>query len=101
MYPPLRGTPADYIQRAIIVELKKILELESGDHNVDELIAIWNEAPKPGYIRTCTFARWDGECWVKHTPKISKPKTLVEIFAELEKRDEFERRNNNFERKWK
>jgi hypothetical protein len=98
MYPSLPGTPREYSQRAISEELNKILELESGDHNVDEVITIW-EPTRPGYIRCCTFAKWDGECWVKHIPtNIGKSKTLMEIFSELEKKDEFNRRNENFKK---
>lgn len=98
MYPPIPGTPADYIRRAVTRELKKILKLESGDHSINELITIWEPA-RPGYIWHCTFAKWDGECWVRHIPtNISKSKTSEEVWAEIGKRSEFGKRNDNFKK---
>jgi hypothetical protein len=68
-------------------ELQRILDLADASPEIGEVISIWDE-PRPGYIRTASFAKWDGKCWVKYVPAIAKPKTLAEILSEIEKKED-------------
>lgn len=86
-WKPIHGSYGELSEKKMIKELQKILTFVDASPQEGDVISIWDEA-RPGYIRECSYAKWDGECWVKYVPAIAKPKTLAEIFSEIGKIDE-------------
>ena len=79
------GSYGELAEKAMIAELTKILELTDASPPKGEMISVWDEA-RPGYIRTFSYARWDGDCWVKTVPSgIGNSKSLAEYWGEFAK----------------